>query len=145
MTQLKHRYDFQKKKACPSSLKTPLSDFPNRAPCSAFPHPWANSVTGWNRLPLRTPSQCKRSRLSLHLGVHWSQGADVRLGKGTCSQWHSGSHPPTYPRALKRRWSPALGEGLKYGFLEHDPHCDYHFSVCLVLLQEVQKNWQWGG
>ena len=66
----------------------------------------------------------------------WARDLTVRAGAITSAD-ERGADPEA-----ESRWSPALGEGLKYGFLEHDPHCDYHFSVCLVLLQEVQKNWQ---
>lgn len=124
------------KKAWPSSPRPLCLMFKRkrRDPRSCLPQLQANSVSGWNRFSLRAPCAS-----SLH---HRVKGLDrtctcvcVEVKEPTCdlrkkhvcrSALRVSAQPP---KCLEEQAEPSFGGCIKYGFLEHDPHCDCHSSA----------------
>lgn len=111
--------DVQKKKKRPTQLPSPTtSQFCLRL----------ESVFSEGSLCLFPPSPRKGSRPHLHLCVAEVKEPTCDLRKKhVCRSALRVSAQP--PKCLEEQAEPSFGGCIKYGFLEHDPHCDCHSSA----------------
>lgn len=100
-------------------------------------------------LSLFYPPLCKGSKLHPAFVATETTGHMCRLRKALAGAGSPIRLPAAYPHAQEEKAEPSVGECLKYGFLEHDPHSEYRSSFCLMLPKwesgKVQRNRRPGG